>query len=140
MDAATLTITLTASGALNLSSLTYSTSYSGTTAAVEHWSYQINGGTITALSNSGNLTGGTLTAETISLSGVNLTGSQNLTLLETTTGGNGGGTTRDLDFGNITVNSVPEPINYAMAAFGVVFIGVGAGRFYFGRRRFASAG
>jgi hypothetical protein len=39
---------------------------------------------------------------------------------------------------NGTVAPVPEPINYALAVFGLVFAGGSAGRFYLGRRRSAT--
>ena len=34
-----------------------------------------------------------------------------------------------------TISTVPEPISCAMALFGLVFVGVGAGRYYLGRKR-----
>ena len=54
------------------------------------------------------------------------------------------GSTRNLYADNITLNdtivtAVPEPTNYALAGFGLMFVGVGAGRFYLARRRDASA-
>jgi hypothetical protein len=37
------------------------------------------------------------------------------------------------------LTAVPEPINWALAGFGLLFVGGTAGRFYLGRRRFATA-
>ncbi len=42
-------------------------------------------------------------------------------------------------YGVATINAIPEPTNYALAAFGLVFVGVGAGRFYLAQRRSATA-
>lgn len=38
-----------------------------------------------------------------------------------------------------TINAVPEPINCALAGFGLIFVGGTAGRFYLGRRRSITA-
>ena len=44
----------------------------------------------------------------------------------------------DVNF-SATVTPVPEPINYALASFGLIFLGGGAGRFYLARRRSSTA-
>lgn len=38
-----------------------------------------------------------------------------------------------------TITAVPEPINCALAGFGLIFVGGSAGRYYLGRRRSAAA-
>ena len=44
-----------------------------------------------------------------------------------------------VDSGQSTITAVPEPINYALAGFGLIFVGGGISRFYLGRRRSAAA-
>jgi hypothetical protein len=44
-----------------------------------------------------------------------------------------------VDSGFSTITAVPEPINYALAGFGLIFVGGSFGRFYLGRRRSATA-
>jgi hypothetical protein len=58
-----------------------------------------------------------------------------------TLGSNIGGqtVTVDINFGGTTITSVPEPVNCALAGFGLIFVGVSVGRFYLGRRRSAVA-
>jgi hypothetical protein len=58
-----------------------------------------------------------------------------------TLGSNMGGqtVTVDISFGGTTITPVPEPINYALVGFGLIFVGVSAGRFYLGRRRSTTA-
>jgi hypothetical protein len=58
-----------------------------------------------------------------------------------TLGSNIGGqtVTVNISFGGTTIAPVPEPINCALAGFGLIFVGVSAGRFYLGRRRSTAA-
>jgi hypothetical protein len=58
-----------------------------------------------------------------------------------TLGSNIGGqtVTVDISFGGTTITPVPEPINCALAGFGLIFVGVSVGRFYIGRRRSVTA-
>jgi hypothetical protein len=44
-----------------------------------------------------------------------------------------------VDYLTGTINAVPEPINYALAGFGLIFVGGSAGRLYLIRRRSAMA-
>ena len=44
-----------------------------------------------------------------------------------------------LTSGDATITPVPEPINYALLAFGLIFLVGSAGRFYLGRRRAVTA-
>jgi hypothetical protein len=57
-----------------------------------------------------------------------------------TLGSNIGGqtVTVDISFGGTTIAPVPEPINCALAGFGLIFVGGSIGRFYLGRRRSAT--
>jgi hypothetical protein len=62
-----------------------------------------------------------------------------VTPLGIVTAPNGGGQVHyNLD-ATFDYTPVPEPINYALAGFGLLFVGGTAGRFYLGRRRFATA-
>ena len=59
-----------------------------------------------------------------------------------TFGGNIGGWQNfnvNISFGGTTITPVPEPINYALAGFGLIFVGGSTGRFYLNRRRSATA-
>ena len=58
-----------------------------------------------------------------------------------TLGSNIGGqtVTVNIRFGGTTIVPVPEPINCALAGFGLIFVGASAGRFYLGRRRSTAA-
>lgn len=119
LNGQTLTLTLTASTTLNLTGLTYLTSFSGATGAnafTETWSYSINGGASTSLStvtlNNGNLDNESLNP------GTTLTAGQSITftaVMNGATGNNGA-----LDFGNFSIAAVPEPVTWALIGFGVV--------------------
>jgi hypothetical protein len=63
------------------------------------------------------------------------------TFADSTYGLNGyvGGVTYNGATGSATLTPVPEPITYALAAFGLIFVGGSAGRFCLGRRRSATA-
>ena len=51
-----------------------------------------------------------------------------------------GGGNPTLNGWTLNINAVPEPINYALPLFGLIFIGATVGRFYLGRRRKLEAG
>jgi len=51
----------------------------------------------------------------------------------------GGNYNPQVDFGVATINAIPEPINCALAGFGLIFVGGSVGHFYFARRRSATA-
>ncbi len=140
------TINLSGSGLSGLAA-TYELAFQGfsssATTRTITWTYSLNGGAYTAFTpaQSDAVTGsgtvpdwgtsysdyfsvaGFLTATTISFRG---------TFGAATTGG--------AYFDNITLTAVPEPINCAMAVFGLVFVGGSVGRFYLGRRRSATVG
>jgi len=113
--------------------LTYATSDS-TAATVQTWAYSLDGTTWTTAS--------TVTAtssfatSTVDFSSFNSTlANQANVYFEDifTIAGNG----KNLSFDNIAINAtaVPEPITYALAIFGLVFVGGGLGRFYLARLR-----
>lgn len=57
-------------------------------------------------------------------------------------GGYVGGTLNfnvNISLGGTTITPVPEPINYALAGFGLIFVGGSVGRFCLNRRRSATA-
>jgi hypothetical protein len=58
-----------------------------------------------------------------------------------TLGSNIGGqtVTAVISFGDTTITPIPEPINCALAGFGLVFVGGSVGRYYLCRRRFVAA-
>jgi hypothetical protein len=75
---------------------------------------------------------------TVDLSSINgFTSSQPLTLIGTLSSGSGivGFDTIKL---SAVIDPVPEPINYALAGFGFIFVGAGAGRFYLARKKVSS--
>ncbi len=85
------------------------------------------------------LSGTAWTAVDLSLTSLKTTGTS-LVLTGTFSGGTGTGTAGSIGFDDIQVTAVPEPTNYALAGFGLMFVGVGVGRSYFGRRRSTTAG
>ncbi len=107
------------------------------------WSYSTTGlaGSYTTLTTlNANTTfalTGILTADFSTANGT-LANASTVYLQDIVTAG-GNGTT--IAFDNIAINAVPvpEPTNYALAGFGLMFVGVGAGRFYLARRRLATA-
>jgi hypothetical protein len=128
----TLTFTLTSSSTITLTSLTYSYNYDdtgtpGTTTIV--WTL----GTFTSsgsenVINDGNSSG----SIDLSAAGANATGTT-FTLTGTQTGVPG--VSGNIDFSNFSITAVPEPVNFALAGFGLLFVGGSAGRFYLARRR-----
>jgi hypothetical protein len=82
------------------------------------------------------LSGTGWTSVNLTLNSLATTGTT-LTLTGTFAAGGGNGTAGSIGFDDIQVTAVPEPINYALALFGLVFVGGSAGRFYLGRRRSA---
>ena len=104
------------------------------------WAYSVNGTTFTTLTTLSASTTfaatGVLTAD-FSGSTANsvLANAATVFLRDTITAGNGS----DIAFDNFAITAVPEPINYAMAGFGLIFVGGNAGRFYLRRKNISSA-
>lgn len=115
----TLTLTLTANTAMTVSGLTYSTSYNQPllfTPLTQTWTYAISGGssgTVGAVTlNNGNMANESLDPN------VTLNAGQTITLTDTFSGVFGFNGT--LDFANISIAAVPEPITIALTGFGMV--------------------
>jgi len=139
----TFAFSITANAVQTLTSLTFDfISTKNSVTGTLSWTYKIGtGGTVTSLGNV-SLSGATWTPESLNLSSIpNLSSGQQVFFVGTLTGVNGGnsGNDSEIGFDNFTVNAVPEPITYALAAFGLIFVGGGAGRFYLGRRRAVTA-
>jgi hypothetical protein len=107
---------------------------SGGNAADVQWTYSTPGGSgnLSQLNNAPDTFG----PQTVSFTGFpDVSGYSTLSFTATVTGGQNN---NGAYFDNLSLTAVPEPINYAMAVFGLVFVCVGAGRFYLGRRRSAA--
>ena len=140
----TFAFSITANTAQALTSLTFDyISTKNDVTGTLSWTYKIGaGGTVTSL-GSVNLSGAAWTPETLNLSSIpTLSNGQQVFFVATLSNVNGlnNGNDSEIAFDNFTVNAVPEPITYALAAFGLIFVGGAAGRFYLGRRRSAAVG
>jgi hypothetical protein len=130
-----LTFSLDAgAGTVNLASITYDYGYtivgSPTPTPVMVWT--MTGFTSTGTENNITTTGGSGNIDLSSAGPFSGTFTLVGTLSGTATGDN-------INFSDFSITTVPEPVNYALAGFGLLFVGVGAGRFYLGRRRLATA-
>ena len=131
----TFTLQLTASGNVTITTIQFD--YNSKTAGDATWSYAIIGGgsgsaTAIALGSAG-----TWNTATATFSPIALSSGQIITFTDTLTG-QGTGHSESVSFDNIIV-AVPEPINYALAGFGLIFVGGMAGRFYLGRKHISPA-
>ena len=139
----TFSLTLKISGAgLSGFVLTYATEQNSGTTLSQAWSYSTDGTTYTPFSTvsvpSGTL-GSSWAAYTVDFSSVSpLNGAANVFFQDTFSTKTAPGNS-SVDFDNIAINTVPEPISYAMAAFGVMFVGGSAGRFYLRRKNISPA-
>lgn len=109
------------------------------------WAYSINGGTFANIGSASGITIGAAAGannNTFTLSGVSIAPTDSSLVFRLTLSGAAGGNNGTLNFDNLefdALSAVPEPINYALAVFGLVFVGGSAGRFCLGRRRLATA-
>lgn len=137
-----ITIEITGSGLSALSSyvLTYAGGSSSATTRNVTWAYSLNDTTFTTLQTdalTGTGAGPTYAVKTDNFSAdTSLNGATTIYFRGTF----GAATTGGAYFDNIVIAAVPEPTNYALAGFGLMFVGVGASRFYLGRRRSTTAG
>ena len=130
----TPTITISLTGGLagfSLYTLTYAAANTGSsTARTMTWTYSLNGGAFTAFTTAQTDTiaaSTTFAAQSDTFTGVNFATATSLVFRGTLTGATSTG--RGARFDNITLTAaVPEPTNYALAGFGLIFIVGIAGR------------
>jgi hypothetical protein len=131
------TLTATAGNQFSLQNLTFDLANSGNNKTA-NWAVSSSFNNFATSIGSGTIVGNSFVNESVNLSGLG-----NLTTI--TFRVYGWDTDQvDLFFDNIVLNSssisaVPEPMNAALAAFGLIFIGGGVGRFYFRRAQRAVA-
>lgn len=138
INLATLTLTFQLASGVSMSggSLTLQYNYNASAASTGSMAWTLNG-TGTAVNVSVGSGSGWQSSGSVTFNNVNVVSGGSFTLNEAFSGFATGET---LAFDNISITSltpVPEPITYALALFGVAFVGVGAGRFYKSRRQLA---
>jgi len=123
-----LTLVANNSDTRNTFTVGFDAKNSGSAPTGSLWYYSTDGRatwTAATVQPSGSI-GTTYSHFTATFGGASVTGNGTIEFLQTATGvGNPTGT---LDFDNITVNAVPEPVNMALAFFGVGFVAVAAAR------------
>jgi hypothetical protein len=137
MNGDTLTFTLTpgSSGAVKLSTLTFNYIRSSDGPTTINWS--VGGSASGTVSSTTGLSGSATvwsSTVTVNLSGVTIAAGTTSFTITGDLEGAVAGTTGTIGFDNFVITSVPEPINYALACFGVLLVGGSAGRFYLARR------
>jgi hypothetical protein len=142
VNGSSFTMSLTvASGVSALSSITlhydYFDSGISSTAAVNTWT--LNGVSSDATSTSITQNNGwhQATVTWNSIGGLGLSSGSTLSFVDALGGYVNGGNAKfdNISFDISGPSLVPEPITYAMALFGLVFIGTGVGRYYLGKSR-----
>lgn len=127
----TIDVLLTLSAGYTFTGITTTFTVTGTAGNIVTFSSP-TGGPLT-------LTGGSATASGYSFPDILTSGGTTLNYTVTANTPTAG----DLTFSGIsvsgTITAVPEPVNYALAGFGLIFVGGGAGRFYLARRRSSTA-
>ena len=104
---------------MNNFQLTYVITFVSDAIWKNYWSYSINGGAYTALPGVATAASGTVTVD---LSGAAsfLNGATTINFMNVLVNAGGSGT---ISFDNIQIEAVPEPINVALALFGVLAVG-----------------
>jgi len=131
---ASFIIQLKAISTLSSLAVNFNGLYTGGTALASYWSYNINTGTVGTYSTpvTENLSSTWASTPYNPFSGLTLTSGQTLDIQVTfSAGGNPAG----IAFDDVVITAVPEPINYALACFGLLFVGGSIGRFYLVRGR-----
>ena len=138
MNGATITLTLVANSAVSLSLLTFDDyKNNNNPSKTMDWTYSISGGGGSGtIDSSLSLGTGGWVDQSLSLSGISVPSGETITFIGTISKDATAGV---LDFQNFNITAVPEPINYGLAGFGLIFLGGSAGRFYLGRRRVVAA-
>ena len=142
----TLSFTTGANIGLTTISLTYDVFAENSAAsAVNTW--HLTGGTGGTATQTSTLayTGGNWRTVTVTWTGLTVAKNTTFTIQDTLSGfANAAATigdTSDVRFDNLNLNAsvVPEPVNCALAGFGLIFASVGAGRFYLRRKNISPA-
>jgi hypothetical protein len=136
VSGSSFTLTLKAVISLNSFSITYDyrASNAGGGPAQNNWTYSINGGAQSSQFQVSITQDNTYHTATVLFTGLSLNAGDTIVFTDALAG-YGGGHGNIADFDNILVNGVPEPANYALAAFGILFVGVGVGRRIYARAR-----
>jgi hypothetical protein len=133
---------LTANQALDAFTISYYASVSATTGSrVDTWAYSLNSGTtwVNFTTQPANATTAFAQYNVAPPSGVSVASGGTIWFRDTLTGATANNVNANFDTINVSALAVvPEPVTYALAVFGLVFVGGSAGRFYIGRRRLAT--
>ena len=134
---------LTVNQALNTFTISYYADLSAATGSkVDTWAYSLNNGSTwtSFTAQPANVTT-TLTQYNVAPpSGVSVASGSTIWFRDTLSGATANNINANFDQIQVSaLAAVPEPISYAMAVFGLMFVGTGARRFYLARRRSASA-
>jgi hypothetical protein len=137
LNTTTFTISITTSGAMTISMIQLSY-LRGNSISPTSIAWAVSGTGASGVIASTTLTGTTWQTVDLNITtAVKETGANTITITGTFSGASTG-TAGTIGFDDIQV-VVPEPTSYALAGFGLVFVGVGAGRFCLARRRSAVA-
>ncbi len=104
----------------------------GVTSLNGTWDYSINNGSYIPLSTSSLLPMGSKSQDLLS---INLSANQTLNLRFTLSGAEAKRGASVISFDNFQVAAVPEPVNMALAGFGLIALGAGVGRRFYAKTR-----
>ena len=110
---------------------------SGFPTGTSSWSYSINGGSFVNGPTATVPEDGNFHGTTVTFSGLTINANDTIVFKDTLSG-YASGNHNGASFDNIAVNgitAVPEPVHYALAAFGLIFVGIRASRFFLPRTR-----
>ena len=133
-NSGTLIFTLSASGQLTLTTLSFYDQLDNKNNSPQqiNWQFKIGSGTFTSLGSTTFAGDTTWDSHSFSLSAIGTVASGSTITIEGTLAGAGNA---GINFDTIAITAVPEPVNYALAGFGILFVGGSIGRFYLARRR-----
>lgn len=132
-NSTTFVITLKASTALTGVNVSFASATAAASTMASKWGYSVSGGS-TGTSAVETPNSASFVSYNNIFSAFNMAANSTLTITVTFSGASPT-LGRNISFDDISVTAVPEPANYAMALFGLVFVGGTAGRFYLARRQ-----